>query len=495
MKSVVIVRTMISVLLAAVILTSCEDFLEKDRPDSVVKDEAIKNLEDARVALNGVYSGFKSTGYYGRYFVVHADVLTDELQSVIGYTNQLGEFYKWSFLSDNGEITSAWSAMYAVIVRACNIIDALPGIEGEVSELNRIEGQARLARALAHFDLVKAFAKAYLHSDPVNDPGVPIIEHFSVSEPDRNTIEEVYAFIQDEAESARRLLSGSTGDQAGSVFLSAAAADALMARVCLYMGDYDNAITYATRVIDNNSYSLARDSSTYARMFLNDEGSEIIFKVGLTRSDFNGRYIGYNYYNNSQGLPNPDYIPARWILDLFGENDYRYDIVFKNENTTNGWSWPLVFKYPGNPLFYSSDITTNANMYKVFRLSEMYLIRAEAFAEMGLDNIALTDYNTLRSARIEDYTSQQLSGQALKDAIWEERIREFCFEGHYFWDLKRNGKGFRREPIIHPEEGTITNPGPNQNELQVDPDHFRWIWPIPDAELRANSNITPNPGY
>ena len=491
MKKIAIFITLIFIT-----LTSCEEFLEKNPADSVITELAIKSYEDAVVAINGVYSAFKSTGYYGRYFVVHADVLTDEVQSVIGYSNQLGEFYKWSFLADNGEVTAAWNIMYKVIVRASNIIDALPGIDdADQAQLEMIEGEARLARAIAHFDLVKAFAKAYLQSDPLSDLGVPIIEHFAVAEPERNTIEEVYSFILDEARAAKGLLPENGEADVGSVFLTSVAAEAFMARVSLYMGKYDDAIAYATGVIDNPLYELARDSATYAELFLNDLGSEIIFKIGLTRSDFDGRYIGYNYYNNSQGPPNSDYIPSDWIINLFNTNDYRNDIIFKTEITEHGWSWPLVWKYPGNPLFYGSDITTNANMYKVFRLSEMYLIRAEAFAELDQFNIALTDYNTLRSARIDNYTNENLTGQALKDAIWEERIREFCFEGHYYWDLKRKGKGFQRVPITHPTEGVITNPGPSQSELQIGPDDLMWVWPIPESELRANDNITPNPGY
>ncbi len=76
-----------------------------------------------------------------------------------------------------------------------------------------------------------------------------------------------------------------------------------------------------------------------------------------------------------------------------------------------------------------------------------------------------------------------------------ERQRELCFEGHLFFDLKRKGLGFTRKPINHPVDGQITNPGPNQNELSIKPDNNKWLWPIPDGELRANENITPNPGY
>ena len=63
------------------------------------------------------------------------------------------------FLADNGGITNAWDIMYTVAVWSSNIIDVLPTLEATAAELKQIEGEARLARAIAHFDLVKAFAK------------------------------------------------------------------------------------------------------------------------------------------------------------------------------------------------------------------------------------------------------------------------------------------------------------------------------------------------
>lgn len=489
-------RLSIIIAIALFAATACEDFLTKYPSDQVVADQAILTVQDAGIALNGVYSGFKSTAYYGRYFVAHADVQTDELQSVIGYSNQLGEFYKWSFLSDNGEITGAWDIMYKVIVRASNLIDALPSIEdGDEATLKKIEAEARLARAMAHFDLVKAFGKAYTEADPNTDLGVPIVTSFVLAKPERNTLAEVYKFIRDESLLAKNALD--TADVVPSTaYFNKASAAALLARVSLYMGEWEDAVRYATEVIDYSEFALETDSAGLANMYLTDEGNEIIFKIGLTRGDYDGRYIGYNYYDNSQGPPSSDYIPAEWIINAFGPGDYRDEVIFKSDSTKYGWAWPLVWKYPGNPAFYNTEKTTNANMHKVFRLAEMYLIRAEAFAEQDLDGLALTDYNTLRRARIAGYTDDEtLSGQALKNAIWEERQRELCFEGHQLWDLKRKGLGFTRAPIVHPDQGQITNPGPSQNQLSVDPSDDRWQWPIPDNELRANPNITPNPGY
>jgi hypothetical protein len=490
-------KTIIISILILVTLSACEDFLVKNPADAVIADVAIESIEDAQIALHGVYAAFKSTGYYGRYFVANTDVQTDQVQSVIGYSNQLGEHYKWSYLSDNGEITGAWAAMYAVAVRASNIIDKLPELEGSVQDLEQIEGEARLARAIAHFDLVKSFAKAYTLSSPETDLGVPIVQHFEIGQPERNTIQEVYDFILDEAEQAGSLMTDHEAADNSSVFLTVATADAFLARVNLYMGNWNDAVKYATRVIDRSTvFSLAEDSASYADMFLYDMGSEVIFRVGLTSSDYNGRYIGYNYYNKPQDTPNPDYIPAEWVMDMYSSTDYRLFVNFKNDYTTHGWEWPLIWKYPGNPAFYGqSGSTTNANMYKMFRLPEMYLIRAEANAELGKDNLAIYDYNELRRNRISGYEDETYTGPALKDAIWLERQRELCFEGHLFFDLKRKGLGFTRKPINHPVKGQITNPGPNQNELSIKPDNNKWLWPIPDGELRANENITPNPGY
>jgi len=488
-------RLSIIIAIALFAVTACEDFLTKYPSDQVVADQAIVTVQDAEVALNGVYSGFKSTAYYGRYFVAHADVQTDELQSVIGYSNQLGEFYKWSFLSDNGEITDAWDIMYKVIIRASNLIDAIPDIEdGDESTLNQIEAEARMARALAHFDLVKAFGKAYTQADPNTELGVPIITTFELNKPERNTLADVYKFVRDECILAKDAFDAA-GVAASSAYFNKASAAALLARVSLYMGEWADAVSYSTEVIDYSTFELETDSAGLANMYLTDQGDEIIFKIGLTKGDYDGRYIGYNYYDNTQGPPSSDYIPAEWIINAFGPGDYRDDVIFKVDSTKYNWAWPLVWKYPGNPAFYDTEKTTNANMYKVFRLAEMYLIRAEALAEQDLDELALTDYNTLRGARIVGYVDEDLSGQALKDAIWEERQRELCFEGHQLWDLKRKGMGFTRIPIAHPDLGTITNPGPSQSQLTVESSDDRWQWPIPDNELRANPNITPNPGY
>lgn len=476
-----------SLLLAVMLMGfySCDDFLEKNPHASAEASEAITTISNADVALNGVYSAFKGSSYYGKSFVVTADIMSDEAFSVIGYSNSYGEMYKWSFTPGTGSSYGSWASMYTAIVRASNIINAIDGIEGADEDKNRIKGDALMARALAHFDLVKTFAKTYNASTASTDLGVPVVTEYEVGEPARNTVAEVYAQVIEDATAAKALI---TNDSPEDVRFSKYAVDALLARVYLYMNNWEKAVEYSSNVINSGQFELLTGDA-FKNMWINDEGAEIIWKIALTLADASGKTPGSSYYNDAQGAPRPDYVPAEWLLNMYDtKNDVRYDSYYQTIATGyNGWTTTLVHKYPTNPNFNGQN-QNGAQMPKVFRLAEMYLIRAEAYAEMGdKDAEALADLNTLRTARIEGYSDVYLTGSDLKDAIWNERSMEMAFEGHRFFDLKRKGLGFTRVP----QENTV--PGPNA--LSISSDNYRWSWPIPQAELRGNTNMVQNPGY
>jgi hypothetical protein len=119
----------------------------------------------------------------------------------------------------------------------------------------------------------------------------------------------------------------------------------------------------------------------------------------------------------------------------------------------------------------------------------MYLIRAEAYAELGDDaNVTLgaADLNFLRSRRISGYTDATFAtSQELIDAVMTERFKELCFEGFRFFDLKRRGLSIERAP------GDFTS----ANWQSLPAGNFRFTLPIPVGELQANRNIRQNPGY
>jgi len=479
-----------SLLLAVMLLGfySCDDFLERNPHDSTNAPEAITTIKNADVALNGVYATFKSSSYYGKSFVVSADIMSDEAFSLIGYSNNYGEMYKWSFTSGTGSSYSAWSSMYSAIVNASNIINVIDNIEGDQSEKDRIKGEALMGRSLAHFDLVKTFSKPYNASSASTDLGVPVVTEYIIDQPARNTVEEVYAQVIEDALAAKALI---TNDMIDDVVFSKYAVDALLARVYLYMNNWEKAVEYSSNVINSGEFELLTGDD-FKDMWLHDVGNEIIWKIALNSADASFKTPGSLYYDASQNedeLPACDYVPAEWLLNMYdADNDIRYDSYYKTTETVyNKWITTLVYKYPTNPEFDGQN-QTGANMPKVFRLAEMYLIRAEAYAEMGdKDAEAMADLNTLRTARIEGYSDEFLTGSDLKEAIWNERSKEMAFEGHRFFDLKRKGLGFTRVP----QENTI--PGPN--ELSISSSNYRWLWPIPQDEFNGNTNMVQNPGY
>ncbi|MBQ5802658.1 MAG: RagB/SusD family nutrient uptake outer membrane protein, partial [Bacteroidales bacterium] len=212
--------------------------------------------------------------------------------------------------------------------------------------------------------------------------------------------------------------------------------------------------------------------------------------------------LSYNYsgISNASGTVSPDFIPESWVLDLFDGNDMRaswfegYNLTFQS---IKGGAY-ILNKFPGNPALNAPGAKDSnwINKIKPFRIAEQYLIAAEAYAMNGNDEKALEYYNALRAARIADYEEEYITGEALVEAIKEERVRELIGEGFRFYDLKRYGKGMTRSQGQN--DNILANANDTQTELfSATADNFRWLWPIPQAEIDSNPQIKgqQNSGY
>ncbi|WP_185968862.1 RagB/SusD family nutrient uptake outer membrane protein [Carboxylicivirga sp. M1479] len=470
-----------SSLLLIVALVSCESFFEKDPYDSTKKEDIITNEKDAQTLLYGMYAGFKSSASYGTYLTVLTDIMTDASLASAGFTNQMGDLYAWKINPGTSEVGAVWSNHYASIYNTNYILNGIDEIEGDVDNINRLKGEALAGRALLHYNLVRLYGKAYNATTSATDLGVPYITNNDITSPSRHTVAEVYKYIVDDLEDAEVLLQDNM--YYDNMVFTKDFVKGLMARVLLDMKNYDGAIAYATQLIESPSYALS-EGLGFINMWLHDSGSEIIWRVGYSPTDY-GAAPGYNFYNrnNSNTLPLPDYIPAEWWVNSFNPSlDVRYTSYLTYTQTGFGWTGHLIRKYPTNPAYTSQGL----NMPKPMRLAEMYLIRAEAHAYNNTDDLARDDINELLSKRIIDFTGISLSGDDLKEYIADERKRELMFEGFYWFDLKRMGKGFERVP----QANTST-----ANDLQIAADDYRWQWPIPTSELNGNENIEQNAGY
>ncbi|MBR8536402.1 RagB/SusD family nutrient uptake outer membrane protein [Carboxylicivirga sediminis] len=477
-------------LLLIVSMVACEGFFEKDPYDSTKKEDIIENEKDAQTLLYGMYAGFMSSASYGTYLSVLMDIMTDASLASAGFTNQMGEMYAWRLNPGTSEVGSVWGNHYASIYNTNYIINHVDSIEGNAANLDRIKGEALAGRALLHYNLVRLFGKAYNAETASTDRGVPYVTSNEIDSPTRHSVADVYKYIVEDLEEAELLIPPADDEIYNTLpipretIFTKDFVRGLLARVALDMKDYNGAIAYASMLIESNDYAL-EEGLSFINMWLNDTGSEIIWKVGYTPTDY-GAALGYNFYNRNRFdyAPMPDYIPAEWWVNSFNPSiDVRYTAYINYTQTGFGWAGHLVYKYPTNPAFNAQQ---GLNMPKPMRLAEMYLIRAEANAYLDNDELAQDDISALLEKRIIDHNRVTLTGDELKEFILNERKRELMFEGFYWFDLKRHNKGFTRVP----QANTST-----AYDLSIAADDYRWQWPIPTSEINGNDNIKQNEGY
>lgn len=469
-------------LIIALILfgSSCDDFLELTPTDVLTDENALENLEDFRQALNGCYSGLTSGSYYGGTYIVAADRMSDDLRRSSENLGEGVQMHSYTYNASTGEPSALWTQMYSVINRANIVINNIDGVEGSAGTKSSYKGQAMFIRALAHFDLVRYFSQPYDASADASHPGVPVMLESVISQPPRNTVAEVYNQVKQDLLDSRTLMV-ETG--IGPTRATPLAATALLARVSLYAQDWEAARQYAGEVISSGAWTLAT-GDIYRNIWTSAElNNEVIFKLTMLQ---NNAAIGQNYWSQSNDIVS--FNPSQDLIDLYdSDDDVRFSAfigIRQPEDPDN-----VVSKYRGAPLNYPLDqkppIDGLADI-KILRLSEMYLIRAEANFGLQDPTGARNDLNAVRAARIAGFNPAvdgNESGAALENAILTERRKELAFEGHRWQDLKRKGLAIERG-----EDCSAT-----QCELEAGDFHF--TLPIPQSEFSGNLNMVQNPGY
>ena len=495
---------------ALVATTSC---LEK-YPDSALQEgQAMQTYEDAEQLVTGIYSQFKSGALHNGYLTILPDIQADMVYAIDGYSNQYGSIWLWQLRSTTSEIESVYAGLYSVISN-CNFflervsnVKANTADDGKLTSLDYYTGEVYTLRALAYSELLKLYCEAYDPATANDKMGVVLRKHYSKAEvAERASLYDSYQFVLADLAKAEELLN-SDYDSYSSDYATKAMAEALHARVALYMQDWDTAIEYSTKLIDNKSFALSSANTVYTDgmsffqyMWNYDLATEIIWRVRLTPQS-PGAMIGSPFVNFTNDYVNfyPDYVPAQWVLNLYAQNDYRYDAYFYQAQTgyAHGLVWPLLVKYYGNGDFINSYQLYHASMPKPFRLAEQYLIRAEAYCRKDSPNFsaASADLTKLRESRFASGAgAMSVSSANFMQNIAEERVRELYMEGHRLHDIKRWGKlynegnGFKRTP-----QANSLAEGSN---IKKAADDYMYVWPIPRHEIEApGSKVKQNAGY
>lgn len=450
------------------LMASCsKDFTDRNPLGSINTGDAITTELALQNALNGAYSGMRSVGVYGRDFPVIGDIQADN--GFIEGVNS-GRYipqFQYNFTATDGTYTEMWDNVYTVILRTNTVIDA--DVKGD--NVDAIKAQAYAIRALMYFKLVNAYARPY--TDNPDDAGVPLVLHYDPNiKPSRNSVKEVYAQII----SDYKIAFETAPDYTNSITLSKYAIEGLLAKAYLYMDDNVDAKNAAVDVINNSEFSLVsydKYDDFWTNPGIQTDAVEVMFEVDQDIINNNGPDdLGGIYVDTYQ-----DIYASSDLYDLYSATDIRQSVLIPYY-TKAGVPAVIVYKYQ------NENNTKDKDNIKVLRLSEVYLIAAEASLP-GNEDDALAYLNALVQTRDPAFAGYNSTGSDLLNDIVTERRKELAFEGDRFYDLNRLQRDITR----------VANDGSIPAPLLITYSDFHRIAPIPKTELQANPNIQQNPGY
>ncbi|WP_127124871.1 RagB/SusD family nutrient uptake outer membrane protein [Pseudoflavitalea rhizosphaerae] len=473
---------------------------------AIDENSALSNAGDIETATVGTYALFKNEGYVrSGHFL--SEYPTDEIAQGQNSSDDLTRAYRYTHLVTSSHPELFWGQAYKAAGAANRIIEVIK--DDATDDLRQLKGENLYIRAMMHFNLVRIFGRPYPQNDG-NNPGVPVLKDglsdSAKATLPRSTVKEVYDFVIDDLLKAADLMRGGSQGKPNP-FASKEVAYALLSRVYLYKEENDKAIEYADKVISSGRYNLLTGSA-YANYFrgVPEGNEETIFCIRHTKTEDRGfSSIGSMYFSGDASGNAQSQAYSGWG-EIYASLKYVDSLNKYPEDLRNSFISPYkqngILQYntkltPNTPMYYINKYSLQEGIVNLsspvyMRLAEMYLIRAEANAKLGNEQLALDDVNVLRTraglsgAALHSLASVAASGRTILDAVLDERWLELAFEGHRAYDLFRNNK-----PLVRNYPGSqVVNGNVNQT---VQPTDNRVIFFIPRNEINKNPNLTQNP--
>ncbi len=458
------------VVLAGAMAAGCKKQLELRPTDTFTPLNAFRTIADAQLGTNEAYVRY---GAYGNTMYQSA-LLSDEAKLGKDNSGQGALTYRYQYSADattGGDVTSTFGGYYYMIDQINRVLDKLPTVlatPAEEPRRNVLRGQLLALRAIAHFGILQSYAKPYNAADP---KGIAYMKAYDPNaQPARLSMGAAMSLIEGDLADAYALSPAVTTASFSDTVMNQVNINAYRARIALYKGDYANAVTYATSVISSNVRPLATGAAYTGIWTDANLTSEVLFRIRYATSTAIG-----SMFTTTGGLI---YVaPSNKLINTYGTGDIRKAAFI-------GGTGPDAF-YVNK--FYVSAKGGRIVDIKAARISEMYLIRAEAYAKQATPNLTLgaADLNAVRAQRITGYTDVTFTtAQDLIDAVLLERYKELCFEGSRFLDLKRNNLPVQRDASDAAAAWQTLPAG-----------SFRFTLPIPQYEILANPQASQNDGY
>lgn len=493
-----------------------DDFLDLSNPNELVAETFYSKLDNFHYSLNSVYSATKSLDLFGQAFYIQT------LLALPHESDYWNAQCRNEVTAGDGNMYLAWRGWYRVVARANDLIENAPTYvdnynpdASQQAELNQILGQAHFLRGFAYFHMVRLWGESTYAKDS-SALSVPLHLKVATTRDEmmkpRASVGTVYHQIIADLELAESLLPESW-DDSNIARVNQYAAKGYLGKVHLFMEDFDKAKTYFEEVINSGQYSLVTfdqyDDIFQGKLEYSEESIfELSYTIDMQQNIWeNGLGSGIALTLAPPGRGWSNCTPHGVNIFRFGSDPRIKICTFAPTDSAANIEGKMVpagkseFNYTGHsfrkyvPADYSV-YSTNRNSginYVMMRLSDIYLMYAEALNETGNDALAAEYMNKVRRRAYdfppntpEPTVDYSLAGIQLRDSIREERFRELFAEGHRWYDLVRWG-------IVEQEVKKYNEYRVTQGEIIYnDKDYY---YPVPLQEIDNNPNMEPSSGY
>lgn len=444
---------------ALCLMVSCT--LDIPPADQYSDPDAITDVKSARSLLASAYMLYPHNEF-------ELSVLGNDFcqTSLINNQVDLHNLYLWREDQIRQTADQLWLGLYKTISTCDILLERMDNVSVSTKDEERekadIYAETKALRAMCYFDLLRIFAPPY-DINPEAD-GVILKTRAGLEFPKRSSIRICTEFIRHELQEVASV----PGVTSSNGWINPKAVLYLQAELELYAGNYQQVVTLVQKLLQGISSNLYRQ---YAKLWQKDSFDGRIFAFYHS-----GPYYNELQYQEKEG----DYFAINPVWDTFSDSDVRksgslYTFSMEGSERT------LLGKYNRNNKEGSETFYINRMRY-----SGAVFMAAEAYARMkGEETKGLQLLNEYLQACDAMPLDAQIKGEALIDAVLDQKYKEFFGEGMNFYDLKRT----HRNTLPRLDKW-----GKNTIDV-IRPDDYRWTFPIPRSECRYNTNVTQNNGW
>lgn len=494
-------RLIIIFIASLFIATACTDFLLLEPQDELIREEYWKSEGDVVAVLGTAYakmSEFLRELYY--WSELRGGLLSpNENRTSI---EQL-DFLNYNINQNNDLVR--WDDFYLVINIANTIIEYAPLAEenDDTFSEERLRGyiaEATFIRSLCYFQLVKTFRDVPLILSPYDTDGQDFrIAKSTESEIIEQLITDLTGIVDDAFAPDDFELKA---EKKGRANINAIYA--LLADIYLWNNDYDLCLETCDKV--SNAFLV--EGEEYISIFANEGNSqESIFELQFD-------YLAYRTTNDLYRLTSNnrdgdrDFVVSNMMLALYESSDMRQHAPPSplypaggevTVNTDNFSLWKYVGLGPYDSQYKNNERSENESdaNWIFYRMAEIHLMKAEAYAELGELPNALLHLNIIKSrAGLKDYTNANEQDKLIAE-ILNERAREFFGEGKRWYDLVRITRRDVNNRLELISDAVISNVEPRSRSAVASKikDVNSWFLPIYFNELLLNNLLEQNVFY